>query len=283
MADEPTGGAAPSDTPAAAPAASAAPAPAAPAAPVQWFLADGVPGVGDPPPYYKADKYKSLAEQAKAYTDLESLHGKKMAEVGEKLKGHAGAPEAYELKMPDDWKPPEGVDFQPDPEDPLAKAAMDIGKKHGLTQEVMSELYAAFVQHELSDIPDPIALKAAFEPDDVRRQARLGAITDILRANLSEDEYNRYMTEALSTVPDPLAVLQLTERLLQLNKPPRTVPDAAPQATRDEQVQRWRAMQVEKDAHGNFRLSNDPIFRRQYEELGAKLFPGERREVVGTQ
>lgn len=248
-----------------------------------WFFADGVPGVGDPPPYYKADKYKSLAEQAKAYTDLESLHGKKMAEVGEKLKGHAGAPETYELKMPEGWKAPEGVDFQPDPEHPLAKAAMEVGKKHGLTQDAMSDLYAAFVQSELSAIPDLNATLAQFEPDEAKRTTRINVMTEYLRANLGEAEYAEFAEQALSTIPSPAAVLKLTERLIGLHKPPRTITDPTPQANRDEQVQAWQKRLTERDAHGNLRMSVDPVFKRQTDEMGARLFPGEHREAVGQK
>jgi len=37
----------------------------------EYFLTDGIKGSGDSPEWYKADKYKSVAEQAKAYTELE--------------------------------------------------------------------------------------------------------------------------------------------------------------------------------------------------------------------
>ena len=41
----------------------------------EFFLSDGIKGVGDQPEWYKADKYKSVAEQAKAYTELEKKFG----------------------------------------------------------------------------------------------------------------------------------------------------------------------------------------------------------------
>lgn len=49
-----------------------------------WFFADGVPGTGPKPEYYKADKYKTLADQAKAQVELEK-----------KLGVFTGAPEEY--------------------------------------------------------------------------------------------------------------------------------------------------------------------------------------------
>ena len=41
----------------------------------EYYLADGVKGTGDIPEWYKADKYKSVAEQAKAYPELLSKFG----------------------------------------------------------------------------------------------------------------------------------------------------------------------------------------------------------------
>ena len=52
----------------------------------EWSYADGVPGNGDAPEYFKSDKYKTLADQAKAYTDLEKKFG-----------SFTGAPEEYAL------------------------------------------------------------------------------------------------------------------------------------------------------------------------------------------
>ena len=42
----------------------------------EFFLSEGIKGVGDQPEWYKADKYKSVAEQAKAYTELILSHQK---------------------------------------------------------------------------------------------------------------------------------------------------------------------------------------------------------------
>ena len=68
-----------------------------------WFLNEEVKGEGDVPEWFKADKYKSVAEQAKAYAGLES-----------KLGAFTGAPkDGYEVELP------EGVDVELDSEDPM--------------------------------------------------------------------------------------------------------------------------------------------------------------------
>lgn len=53
----------------------------------EYFLSDNIKGSGDIPEWYKADKYKSVSEQARAYTELEKKFG-----------GFTGAPkDGYEL------------------------------------------------------------------------------------------------------------------------------------------------------------------------------------------
>ena len=41
----------------------------------EYFLTEGIKGTGDTPEWFKADKYKSIADQAKAYTELEKRFG----------------------------------------------------------------------------------------------------------------------------------------------------------------------------------------------------------------
>lgn len=41
----------------------------------EYFLTEGIKGAGDTPEWFKADKYKSIADQAKAYTELEKRFG----------------------------------------------------------------------------------------------------------------------------------------------------------------------------------------------------------------
>tara|TARA_R110002096_G_scaffold187462_1_gene366846 strand:+ start:4345 stop:4605 length:261 start_codon:yes stop_codon:yes gene_type:complete len=58
----------------------------------EYFLSDGIKGSGETPDWYKADRYASVAEQAKAYTELEKKFG-----------GFKGAPK-------DGYSGPEGIE-----------------------------------------------------------------------------------------------------------------------------------------------------------------------------
>ena len=41
----------------------------------EYFLSEGIKGAGDMPEWYNPSKYKSVSEQAKAYTELEKKFG----------------------------------------------------------------------------------------------------------------------------------------------------------------------------------------------------------------
>jgi len=56
-------------------------------APASWMWGDDITGTGEKPEWFKDSKYKSVSEQAKAYTELEK-----------RLGGFVGAPkEGYQL------------------------------------------------------------------------------------------------------------------------------------------------------------------------------------------
>ena len=78
----------------------------------EYFLSDGIKGTGDTPEWYKSDKYKSVAEQAKAYTELEKKFG-----------GFTGAPK-------DGYAGPEGIE----PDDALLQELTEFANKTGMSQ-----------------------------------------------------------------------------------------------------------------------------------------------------
>lgn len=77
-----------------------------------YFLIEGIKGSGDVPDWYKADKYKSVAEQARAYTELEKKFG-----------SFTGAPK-------DGYKLPEGLES----DDALVQEVIKFGTETNLNQ-----------------------------------------------------------------------------------------------------------------------------------------------------
>src|SRR6185437_5786159 len=93
-----------------------------------WLYADGVPGSGEKPDFFKSDKYTSVAEQARAYTELEKKFG-----------GFSGAPEKYELTLEEDIK----NSIELNAEDPLLKTFSDIAKSANMTQDTYNKIMNA--------------------------------------------------------------------------------------------------------------------------------------------
>jgi hypothetical protein len=87
----------------------------------KYYLDEGVEREGDIPEWFKAGKYKTVAEQAKAYVDLEK-----------KLGNFTGAPDNYML--------PEGVSDS----DPLVNFLKEQGKAQNLSQEGFSGMIESF-------------------------------------------------------------------------------------------------------------------------------------------
>ena len=92
----------------------------------EFFLSEGIKGVGDQPEWYKADKYKSIAEQAKAYTELEKKFG-----------GFTGAPK-------DGYQPYEGVES----DDALWGELVEFGTKQNMSQAAMNEAWELLTAQE---------------------------------------------------------------------------------------------------------------------------------------
>jgi len=85
----------------------------------EYFLSDGIKGTGDAPEWYKGDKYKSVAEQAKAYTELEKKFG-----------GFTGAPK-------DGYASPEGIES----DDALLQELTEFATKTNMSQEAFGDAW----------------------------------------------------------------------------------------------------------------------------------------------
>lgn len=178
----------PAVAPAAAPAAPAAVAPAAPAAPAKepttvdpnapapWNYADGTPGKGAAPDWFKADKYKTVDKQAEAYAHLEKRFGT-----------FVGAPEngKYEFKAP------EGLVVELDQEGPLLKGLHKWGTENQLSQKGYQELMGMLVEYEADRIPDMGEIKKEIgdHADD-----RIANVATWAKANLGDTGYQTLRT-----------------------------------------------------------------------------------------
>lgn len=118
--------------------ASGANAAAAPVTPTgDWYYDQNLKGDGARPDWFKGDKYKTVTDQAKAYSEVEK-----------KLGAFTGAPEKYDLAIAD------YPDLKFSDEDPLIKDFIESAKANGVSQEYVTELLGVYAQALTQGLPD---------------------------------------------------------------------------------------------------------------------------------
>ena len=198
---------------------------AAPEAPSEWFWADGVKGADKAPDWFDGKKYKNVAEQARAYPDarkeLDTLRGK--------LKGFTGAPEKYDLAVPETLK--DKLEWVAD--DPLLSQYQEVAKKHGMSQELFGELLGIFAQYEYTNMsPDWAKEKLALGD---RADQRLTDFWDWAGATF-DDETATTVKRALGISPSPAEIFMALEavrsgtRQPAINKPGEDVRETMTEA-----------------------------------------------------
>jgi hypothetical protein len=136
-----------------------------------WFLADETPGSGDRPEWFK-EKYKSVADQAKAYAELEKRFG-----------GFTGAPEGdYELTLPEE------VEGEFDMEDPRLSWFMETAKESNMSQDTFNRLLHGWIQHEVGQ--ETVNAEQELQALGANAQSRLKNLGDWGRANLDPQQFD---------------------------------------------------------------------------------------------
>jgi cytochrome c556 len=133
----------------------------------EYFLSDGIKGVGDQPEWYKADKYKSVAEQAKAYTELEKKFG-----------GFTGAPK-------DGYSLAEGVEA----DDALWGELVEFGTKQNMSQAAMNEAWALLTAQEQAI--EEVSLETEMAKLGDNAVERIKVVEQYMKNNLDSDTYER--------------------------------------------------------------------------------------------
>lgn len=101
------------------------------------------------------------AVKPEAFSRLAELEAAEVARA-------AAVPEAYELKLAEPIVGLDGKAVEFDPADPLAAAVLPVFKKHGLSQDAVSDVLSAFAAQEIEAAKESQAFVAA-------EQVKLGA------------------------------------------------------------------------------------------------------------
>ena len=218
----------------------------------EFFLSEGIKGVGDQPEWYKADKYKSIAEQAKAYTELEK-----------KFCGFTGAPK-------DGYKPYEGVESS----DALWGELVEFGTKQNMSQAAMNEAWELLTAQEQAIEEVSIETEMAKLGDNAVE--RIKVVEQYMKNNLDSDTYEelRYAVNSAESV-------QLIEALIKSTAPAKLPIDGYIQPGGIT----WQDIEAEmfkKDDSGQMLRSVDPNHEAKIQRM-MKEFGGDKpyERIVG--
>lgn len=210
-----------------------------------WLLHEGVMGQGAKPEWFKADKYKTVAEQAKAYPELEK-----------RLGGFVGAPkDGYK------FTPPEGIEVSMD--HPVMQEFTKWAASKQLSQEGYTELLGMLVQYEAAQAPDMGSIKGRLGEN---ADSRIAAVAAWGKANLGPEGYATLRAATSGANAD--AVFKVLEQVIgktgqvRMPKPGEDVSGAQPGAG----LQAIQAKLAEKMPDGRRKVDAVPGYRAQIEK-----------------
>ena len=208
-----------------------------------WFLADEVSGEGDRPDWFK-DKYKSVSDQAQAYSELEKRFG-----------GFTGAPEEdYELTTP------EGVEGEFDMEDPRIGWFKQVAKDSNMSQDTFTQMLHGWVQQEVDGMQG--SRESEIQALGSNAQARLKDLGDWGAANLSPDEFEGF--KALATSAQGVQTLEALIGKTRKNGVANTSAVASPGISREALDDRIADSKYQTSA--DFRRETTRMFEEFYGE-----------------
>ena len=203
----------------------------------EYFLSDGIKGVGDMPEWYKADKYKSVAEQAKAYTELEKKFG-----------GFTGAPkDGYALY--------DGVES----DDALWGELVEFGNSTNMSQSALNQAWELLTAQEQAI--EEVSVEAEMAKLGDNAVERIKVVEQYMKNNLDSDTYEelRYAVNSAESV-------QLIEALIKSTAPAKLPIDGHIEPGGLE----WADIEAEmfrKDENGNLLRSVDINHERKIQRM----------------
>jgi hypothetical protein len=215
--------------------------------PATWSLDDNIPGQGETPEWFKSDKYKTVAEQAKAYKELES-----------KLGAFTGAPEEYTAVELTEHLTAAGIEI--DPEDPLLAKAGEYAKELNMSQEGYSKLINLYGE-TLAAEQEAIEQLKAEEIKALGQNAenRLNNLKAWGSANLDSELFESFQELAVSA-----NAVKTLERLVAMTRnAPISPAEASPKPGLSSEE--LNELMFAKDEHGNRKMRN-PEYAKMVQE-----------------
>ena len=211
----------------------------------EYFLTEGIKGTGGTPEWFKADKYKSIADQAKAYTELEKRFG-----------GFKGAPkEGYSV--------PEGVEVG----DELLSELKTFAEETNMSQDAFNRAWDLLVAQ--SQAVEEVSVETELAKLGDNGQQRIKTVEQFMKNNLDPETYERVRYGVNSA-----EAVELVEALIGATAPAKLPIDGVVQPG----GVTWEAIEAEmykKDQNGNLLRSVDRNHEAKIQRM-MKDFGGDR-------
>ena len=214
----------------------------------EFFLSDGIKGVGDQPEWYKADKYKSVAEQAKAYTELEKKFG-----------GFTGAPK-------DGYSIIEGVES----DDALWQELVSFGEKTNMSQSAMNDAWELLSAQDQA--AEEVSMEVELQKLGDNGVERVKVVEQYMKNNLDGDTYER-----LRYAVNSAEAVELIEALVKSTAPAKLPIDGyiEPGGLTWEDIE---SEMYKKSDNGQYLRSVDPNHEAKIQRM-MKEFGGDKPNV----
>jgi predicted subunit of tRNA(5-methylaminomethyl-2-thiouridylate) methyltransferase len=203
---------------------------------LKFLYDEGIEGTGDAPEWFKASKYKSIADQAKGYSELEK-----------RLGSFTGAPKDGKYEI-------EGVSFE---DNPLMQTVAEWGVDNQLSSEGLGKLIEKvneLAQRQIAEDQEN-ATKALGE----NAQKRLSDLAQWGKNNLSTEEFVQFQGLAQNA-----GQVQVLEKLIGMAKNSKIVKeDSSEQLGKDDKEAEIRTMQFAKNEKGQRLMDVDPEHRKK--------------------
>lgn len=132
----------------------------------EYFLSEGIKGAGEMPEWYNPTKYKSVAEQAKAYTELEKKFG-----------GFTGAPK-------DGYAGPEGVESG----DALLEELTEFATRTNMSQDAFNDAWELLTAQ--SEAVEQVEQEQELAKLGDNAQQRIKTIEGFMKNNMSPEDFD---------------------------------------------------------------------------------------------
>lgn len=226
-----------------------------------WFLSETLQGEGEKPDWFKSEKYKTISDQAKAYTDLEGKFG-----------SFTGSPEKYEINLSDENRE-HGVEI--DADDPLLEAGMKLAKESNMNQEGFDKFVNMIAMMKVAENKAMEELKQdQFKALGDRAMHRIDNLVAWGNKNLPSELQEDYANMAQNA-----GSVRIMEALIAKTRPGAINP-TNPQPAAAMTAEKIKEMQFALDDYGNRKMSSDPAYRKEVEGLMRDFYGNEEHMEI---